>query len=406
LDQLRDAAPRSHTSSPVPTDDTVSAGMEALMPPRSPTGATRGAFANRRVSELSKRDSELKRTTSKQSQEQGPNEPTIIDAEIDLKTAWHLMSTTQIKSQLELPEGALEYGLPTAEVAGRIQKYGRNVLTPPKKITILQRFLKNMFAPFSVIMQVAGVMCFIIVGINSETFFDVQTLALAVVLFGVAINTSIFQTTQEAQADNLVEALHALTAEKAWVFRDQKLVELDAAELVPGDRVQVQLGEKVPADIRILSCDELKVNCASLTGEDADVLLNPAAQHRDLHEAKNLAWSGCNFTSGGGVGVVFATGDNTRFGQIAHNATESVPPDTLMRREVKRLVIVMSILGATIAIAFLCASLGIGQTWQMAIILLIGLVVVNIPEGVLPQITIALCFSLFSFVLFLSFLLL
>eukprot|EP00759_Apiculatamorpha_spiralis_P010261 PhF_6_TR17072/c1_g1_i1/m.26166/K01539/ATP1A; sodium/potassium-transporting ATPase subunit alpha len=360
-----------------PASPTASSGGGSNAPPRSPTGAARGAFANRRVSELKK---------SSPSQLREP-----IAAASDDKTSFHLMTTEQLGIALDLGSDALAGGLTTEQVHERRAKYGINALTPPERITLFERFMKNLFSPFSVIMQVAGVLCFIIVGINSSTgFLDVQTLALAIVLFGVAILTSVFQTTQEAQADNLVEALHALTAEKAWVFRDKKLVQVSAEDLVPGDRVKVQLGDKVPADMRVLSSEELKVNNASLTGEDQDILLGSAAGHHDIFEAKNLAWSGCNFTCGNGEGIVFATGDNTRFGQIAHTATESVPPDTLMRREVKRLVIIMSILGAIIGVSFLCASLGTGQPWQSAVIILIGLFVANIPEGLLPQITIAL----------------
>eukprot|EP00759_Apiculatamorpha_spiralis_P037669 PhF_6_TR37470/c0_g1_i1/m.55175/K01539/ATP1A; sodium/potassium-transporting ATPase subunit alpha len=374
LDRLRQAKPETIlTPEKVASNlrQTVVAATEA--PPRSPTGVARGAFANRRVSELKKKPSQVK-----------PHEP------IDDKNAFHLMTNVQLCTALELSESALEKGLTSAQVADRQKKYGKNALTPPVRISIMERFLKNLFSPFSLIMQIAGILSFIIVGINSETFFDVQTLTLAIVLFAVAIITSIFQTTQEAQADNLVEALHALTAEKAWVIRDEKLIQIDAEELVPGDRVKVQLGEKVPADLRVFVCDELKVNNASLTGEDCDILLNPVAGHDDRFEAKNMAWSGCNFTSGNGIGLIIATGDNTRFGQIAHSATESVPPDTLMRREVKRLVIIMTVFGAVIGISFLCAALGTGQTWQNAVIVLIGLFVANIPEGMLPQITIAL----------------
>ncbi len=233
-------------------------------------------------------------------------------------------------------------------------------------------------------------LCFIIVGINSVTFLDVQTIALACVLFGVAILTSLFQTTQENAADNLVEALTALTVQSAWAYRDGKLTQVDAALLVPGDVVRVTAGEKVPADLRIVEAEDLKVNNAPLTGEDRDFKLRTEAGHHLIFEAANVAWSGCNFTSGSGVGVVFSTGDGTRFGEIAKATTTAEQPDTLMRREVKRLIIVMSVIGVVVAVAFFSTSLGLRQTWQQAVIIMIGLFVANIPEGLLPQITIAL----------------
>jgi P-type E1-E2 ATPase len=86
---------------------------------------------------------------------------------------------------------------------------------------------------------------------------------------------------------------------------------------VPGDIVKVTGGEKVPADLRILEVADLKVNNASLTGENVDIKLSHDPKHTELYEAKNIARSGCNFTQGTGLGVVFATGDNTFFGSIA-----------------------------------------------------------------------------------------
>jgi sodium/potassium-transporting ATPase subunit alpha len=79
----------------------------------------------------------------------------------------------------------------------------------------------------------------------------------------------------------------------------------------------VSFGEKVPADIRIISSSDLKVNNASLTGENLDIKLGPDALHEDIYEAKNIARSGCNFVNGSGTGIVFSTGDNTFFGSIA-----------------------------------------------------------------------------------------
>jgi len=91
--------------------------------------------------------------------------------------------------------------------------------------------------------------------------------------------------------------------------------------LVPGDIVRVVGGEKVPADIRIYESSDLKVNNASLTGENLDIKLGPEPNAKDLYEAKNIARCGCNFVNGSGVGVVFSTGDRTFFGSIASAAT-------------------------------------------------------------------------------------
>jgi len=116
-------------------------------------------------------------------------------------------------------------------------------------------------------------------------------------------------------------ALKALQPTSVSVVRNGVVVSVNANSLVPGDIVKVIAGEKVPADLRILQSADLKVNNASLTGENLDIKLGPDANHEDLYEAKNIARMGCNFVNGSGTGVVFATGDHTFFGSIASAAT-------------------------------------------------------------------------------------
>lgn len=389
LDHLRQRAPRSpiaiegHRGSQLGSDvpgGGIPPSAEDLFPPRSPTGAARGAFVNRNLSKLKQRPHPA-------SNEPADPSTTTVDVE---GANWHTMTHAELAAKLEMPEEMIPIGLTSTDAAERLEKYGPNQITPPQRITWAERFFKNIFSPFSLIMLVAGTLSFIIVGINSKDFIDTQTIALACVLFVVAFVTSVFQTTQEMAADNLVEALNSLTAENAWVMRDGNLIEVKARNIVPGDLIKVNIGDKVAADLRIISSSDLKVNNASLTGEDCDIGLGPKAGHDDIFEAKNVAWSGCSFTSGNGLAVVFATGDLTRFGEIAKATTAENPPDTLMRVEVKRLIIVMTILGAIIGLAFFSAALGEGRKWQAAVIILIGLFVANIPEGLLPQITIAL----------------
>ena len=161
-------------------------------------------------------------------------------------------------------------------------------------------------------------------------------------------------------------------------------------DLVPGDIVKVIGGEKVPADVRILSSSDLKVNNASLTGENVDIKLGPDANHKDLYEAKNVARSGCNFTSGAGVAIVFTTGDNTFFGAIARSTTQIARPETLMTHEIHRLVYIMAIVAFTLGITFLILALFNGYSWVEAVVFMIGIIVANVPEGLLPQLTVAL----------------
>jgi sodium/potassium-transporting ATPase subunit alpha len=140
----------------------------------------------------------------------------------------------------------------------------------------------------------------------------------------------------------------------------------------------------------VISSSDLKVNNASLTGENVDIKLGSEANHKDLYEAKNVARSGCNFTSGNAVCVVYATGDHTFFGQIASSMTATERPDTLMKHEIHRLINIMAVVAFTLGIAFFILAFLNGYTWIEALVFMIGIVVANVPEGLLPQMTVAL----------------
>lgn len=140
----------------------------------------------------------------------------------------------------------------------------------------------------------------------------------------------------------------------------------------------------MPGDCRILECDDLKVNNASLTGENIDIKLSLEPRHELLYEAKNVARSGCNFTSGKGKGIVYSIGDLTFFGDISKNTTTIKSPVTLIKLEIHRLIKFMAVIAFSIGIGFLIAALVIGYHWKDSVVFVIGIIVANVPEGLLP----------------------
>jgi len=169
------------------------------------------------------------------------------------------------------------------------------------------------------------------------------------------------------------------------VIRNNITSTIPAENLTIGDIVLVSGGEKVPADIRIiLECSDLKVNNASLTGENIDIKLSLEPKHELLYEAKNIARSGCNLTSGKGKAIVYSIGDNTFFGNISKSTTTIPRPDTLIKHEIERLIKFMAVVAFTIGTAFLIAALVIGYHWKDAVVFVIGIIVANVPEGLLP----------------------
>jgi len=269
-----------------------------------------------------------------------------------------------------------------------LKKYGLNRITPPPTVHWFIKFLWTLIGGFQLMLWFGSILCFVVYGISEGT--DIQTLALAVVLIVVIFVTCIFQAYQEGKSDKVMEALKKLSPTSVFVYRDNTLVNLPAENLVPGDIVKVTGGEKVPADLRVLMSSDLKVNNASLTGENVDIKLGPEPNHTELYEAKNVARSGCNFTSGTAECAVFTTGDNTFFGAIAKSTTTIKRPDSLLKHEIHRLIFIMAIVAFSLGIAFFILAFFNGYTWVEAIVFMIGIVVANVPEGLLPQMTVAL----------------
>ncbi len=268
------------------------------------------------------------------------------------------------------------------------KKHGLNRITPKKSTPWFLKLIINMFGGFQIFLWVGGILC-VIVYIITE-FHDYQTLALGILCFLVVIGTSIFQTYQEGKSNDVMAALRALTPEDVKCLRDGKIEKIPSIELVPGDIIQVMKGEKVPADVRVLKSDKLKVNNASLTGENVDINLTPHTDALTLYEAKNIARMGCNFTGGEGTCIVFSTGDNTFFGHIAKSTLNIKRPDSCLTKEIKRLVHIMGAIAITIGIIFLILSLVSGYKPVEAVVFMIGIIVANVPEGLLPQMTVAL----------------
>jgi magnesium-transporting ATPase (P-type) len=174
---------------------------------------------------------------------------------------WHLMSEEEIFAELKTSIK----GLNTAEHEERLLQYGPNAITPPPVTPFWLKAAIALVGGFQVMLWVGSILCFIVYGITGGT--DLQTLILAIVLILVIVVTTSFQLYQEGKSDKVMAALKALAPSVTFVYRNGELQQVAAESLVPGDVVKVQGGDKVPADIRILSSSDLKVNNASLTGK-------------------------------------------------------------------------------------------------------------------------------------------
>lgn len=218
------------------------------------------------------------------------------------------------------------------------------------------------------------------------------TPTLAAAIVGVIVVNALFAFTQERHAEKAVEALAAYLPEQARVIRDGEPHLIPARELVPGDVMVLAEGDRVSADARVLS-GAVEVDISTLTGESLPVLREPAdgGVVGPLLEANDMVFSGTACTGGDATALVFATGMRTELGRIAA-LTQRVEHDrSPLEKQVTRVARLIAIVAVVIGAAFiplgtLLAGLSLPDTLNFSI----GLLVANVPEGLLPTITLAL----------------
>src|SRR3990167_7852000 len=205
-------------------------------------------------------------------------------------------------------------GLSDEEAAKRIGQYGQNKLSEKKRISPFEIFA-NQFKNLLVIILLASAALTFFVYLFGEK--DRSDLIEGSLILAIVIMIAALGFIQEFRAEKAIEALKKLLAFKAKVIRSGQEREIDTVDLVPGDIVVLEEGEKVPADIRLIEIAQLQTNEASLTGESTPVnkLAEALTGHLQIADQKNMVFSGTIITSGRGMGVVVATGDTTQIGK-------------------------------------------------------------------------------------------
>jgi sodium/potassium-transporting ATPase subunit alpha len=298
----------------------------------------------------------------------------------------HKLSLAATESSLRT---SLSTGLTSAEAAQRLLRDGPNKLTPPKVTPWYIKFLMHFVEGFA--MLLLGCAILTIIAGNISDPIDQPSINLGFVLIFVVFSSGTFAYSQEAKSDKVMEGFNALTPSRCRVIRDGITVDCAAEELVIGDVVEVQFGDKVPADLRIIQTSNLKVDNSSLTGEAEPIKRSVECTHENPMESKNIAFFGTFFVEGSGRGVVFQVGDLTFLGTIANAALFAKQPKSTLKHEVEYFVKTMSVIAITQGITvFFISRFALNFTFNESIVLGIGLLVGNVPEGLLPTLTILL----------------
>ena len=291
---------------------------------------------------------------------------------------WHEIQVDQVSGLLE---SHLTTGLTEEEVDTRLRQFGLNQMTQHQRISEWVRFILQFHQPLIYILLAAT-------GITMALGEWVD----ASVIFGVIFVNAVIGYLQEAKAEKAIDALAQMLQTEATVRRGGKKLRIPSTQLVPGDVVLLQSGDRVPADLRLMLQRNLQVEEAALTGESVPVekQTEPLASGSILAERTNLAFTGTLVTYGQGEGLVFATGDQTEMGRIAgliHTADNLQTPLTRKITQFSKLLlyVILSLAAFTFIVGILR-----GESWVNMFMAAVALAVGAIPEGLPAALTITL----------------
>jgi len=283
-------------------------------------------------------------------------------------------------------------GLSPARAKEILERDGPNELTPPKTTPEWVKFCKQLFGGFSTLLWIGAILCFVAYSIQASTYEDPpgDNLYLGIVLTGVVVVTGVFSYYQEAKSSKIMESFKSMVPQFALVIRNGDKLNIHAEELVVGDVVEVKFGDRVPADVRVLESHGFKVDNSSLTGESEPQSRGADFTSDNPLETRNLAFFSTNAVEGTMRGIVVSTGDRTVMGRIANLASGLEMGDTPIAKEIAHFIHIITAVAVFLGVSFFIIAFILGYDWLDAVIFLIGIIVANVPEGLLATVTVCL----------------
>ncbi len=278
-------------------------------------------------------------------------------------------------------------GLRPEEVAQRLAELGPNTLTAPPRWVWLRTLAAQFANLFSLLLDVSAALCF--VADHMQPGEGMAVLGWALV--AVAVLNALFTFAQAIRAERAMQALRNMLPQRIAVRRGGAERQVLIEELVPGDVILLTEGDRVPADARLVESHDLLANNAPLTGESRHASLHagPVEKGR-MVDAPNLVFAGCTLLRGSGTAVVYATGRRTEFGKVATLSVEVRRPPTPLEREVTRMVRILTLVAVVMGLAFFAYGVAIQRPLWVNLVFMLGIIVANVPEGLLPTLTLAL----------------
>jgi sodium/potassium-transporting ATPase subunit alpha len=297
------------------------------------------------------------------------------------------INLSQEQIAFELQTDLIE-GLTTAEAVARLAYYGANTLKRAGRVPWYLKLAKNLFSFFAALLWMAALLCFV-------PGVDLPQLGFAILT--VIVVNGLFAFLQEHKSDRALEMLEQLIAHRCQAVRDGNLCEVEARDLVPGDVIVLEEGDLVPTDARLLEAFEVEVDNSSLTGEST-----PARRYKSDQpilisgrflwiELPNIVFAGTSLIRGRARAVVFGTGMNSEIGKIAHLTQGIQAEESPLQKQLRATVYSIAALAGALGLFFLLLGWLVGGlSFLEAFVFFIGLFVANVPEGLLPTVTLSL----------------
>jgi sodium/potassium-transporting ATPase subunit alpha len=288
--------------------------------------------------------------------------------------------------------GSSRQGLTGQEVKRRLVEFGPNQVEATAREPLWLMLLREFSHFFALILWLAAGLAFL-----AEHFEAGQGMAeLGLAIVGVIVVNGCFSFWQAYRAEQALDALRQLLPQRVNVRRDGQVEEVDAADLAPGDVVLLAEGAKVPADCRILESWGVLVNLATLTGESRPKVRSTevdAALANDPLSARSLLLAGTLIVAGECSAVVYATGMRTEFGRIAHLTQTVGETESPLQKEIRRVSRLVALLALGLGVLFFAIGHFVGLPFWANFMFAIGIIVANVPEGLLPTVTLSLALA-------------
>jgi sodium/potassium-transporting ATPase subunit alpha len=281
-------------------------------------------------------------------------------------------------------------GLSSKEAQRRLTQYGPNALAEPNHWSAVRGLMLHFTHFLAILLWIAAGLAF-----TADRLRPGEGMAtLGWAIFGVIVINALFAFVQEYKAERAVQALHRLLPTKAWVVRSGQSIEIARSEIVPGDLLLLEEGERVPADARLIEATDMRVDNAALTGESIPKRRTAdAVENGHWLDMPNLVFAGTTILSGHGRALVFSTGMRTEFGKIANLTTTVETGLSPLQKEIIKVTRIVAVISLAMGTAFFTIGLWTGLGFWISAIFGIGIIVANVPEGLLPTVTLALAMS-------------